>query len=392
MPMELQNEIKELNDELISLRRDFHQHPELGFEELRTARIVATYLEDLGLEVATGIARTGVVGLLRGGHPGRTLLLRADLDALPIQEETPLPYASLHAGKMHACGHDGHIAMLLVAAKVLARRKASLHGNVKFVFQPNEEDAGAALMVAEGVLEGPKVDASFGIHLWAPIPSGKVGLTSGPTMASSDYFRLRISGPGGHGGAPHETVDPVICATNVIQAVQAIQTREFSPLKPIVITFCKIHCGTSAIIIPDAIELEGSIRCLFHGAEEVHARFRAIITEICQAYRTTFHLDIKQGNALLSNDPQMTRFAREIAGTVFGADAIDSDVRLLVGDDFSEFNKTIPGVYCFIGSGNSEKATTFPHHHARFNIDEEVLASGVEMHVKVALEYLSQQA
>jgi len=262
--MRIKSEIEELKEELICLRRDFHMHPELGFQEIRTSGIVESYLKECGLEVKTGIAKTGVVGLLRGKNPGRTVLIRADMDALPIEEETDLPYKSVHEGKMHACGHDGHTAMLLVAAKILARHKDEIKGNVKFVFQPNEEDAGAKIMIEEGVLENPHVDASLGLHLWTPIESGKLGIAAGAIMASSDYFKLTITGKGGHGGAPHTSVDPVICATNIIQTVQSIQTREVDALKPTVITFCKINCGSSPIIIPDRIVLEGSIRCLYN--------------------------------------------------------------------------------------------------------------------------------
>jgi amidohydrolase len=386
--MNIKNEIEKLEPELIELRRDFHKHPELGFQEIRTSGIVEKYLKECGLEIKTKIAHTGVAGLLRGQHPGRTVLLRADMDALPIQEENDLPYASVEDGRMHACGHDGHTAMLLVAAKILARHKDEIEGNIKFVFQPNEEDAGAKEMVDAGILEDPHVDASLGLHLWSQIEVGKIGISPGPIMASSDYFKLVIRGKGGHGGAPHTSVDPVICAANVIQTAQTIQTREMDAIKPTVITFCKIQCGSSPIIIPDKVVLEGSIRCLHDGAGEAKERFSRIVEYICHAHRTSFELEFKCGNILLNNHQGMTEFVSSLAEQVVGPERLDRNIKLMVGEDFAEFNKDIPGAFYFIGTGNQEKDTCFQHHHPRFNIDEDSLLIGVEMHVRTALEYL----
>ncbi|MGA2083277.1 MAG: amidohydrolase [Holophaga sp.] len=386
--MLIKREIEALETELVDLRRDLHRHPELGFQEVRTSGIVADYLKACGLEVRTGVARTGVVGLLRGNHAGRTVLLRADMDALPVQEQNEVPYRSVHDGKMHACGHDGHTAMLLVAAKILARHKDSLRGNIKFVFQPNEEDAGARQMVDEGVLEDPHVDAALGLHLWSQLETGRLGIAPGPIMASSDYFKLTVTGQGGHGGAPHTSVDPVICAAAIIQSVQSIQTREIDALKPTVITFCKVNCGTSPIIVPDRIVLEGSIRCLYDGAEDVKERFRRMVESMCSVYRTTYELKINCGNILLSNDPDMTDFISKVAGKVVGPDHIETNIRMMVGEDFAEFNKDIPGAFYFVGTGNKGKGTCYPHHHPRFNMDEDSLPIGVEMHATAALEFL----
>ena len=229
--MGIRSEIRALSHELVSLRRDFHAHPELGFCERRTAKIVEDYLLSLGLEV-TRCAKTGVVGLLRGTASGKTIMLRCDMDALPIEEQTDLPFKSLNPGVMHACGHDGHVAMLLVAAKVLSRHRAEFSGTIKFVFQPNEEEAGAGLMIAEGVLENPTCDAAFGLHLWSPISTGKIGIVSGPIMASSYYFKLTISGKGGHGGAPHTAINPIDVATHVLEAIRSFQTSENNALDP----------------------------------------------------------------------------------------------------------------------------------------------------------------
>jgi amidohydrolase len=384
----IDRDIEALKGELIELRRDFHRHPELGFREVRTAGIVAAHLAASGLAVRTGVAVTGVVGLLEGRRPGPTLMLRADMDALPVQEENEVPYRSLHDGRMHACGHDGHTAMLLVAARILAGRRDRLRGNVKFVFQPNEEEAGAQRMVDEGVLDGPRVDAAVGLHLWSQIATGRLAVAPGPIMASADYFKLTIHGRGGHGGAPHGAVDPVLCASAVIQAVQAIQTREIDAFRPTVITFCRIQGGASPIVIPDRIVLEGSIRCLYEGAEEVQERFRRIAGGICAAHRTTCELDVVRGNSLLANDPRLARWLGDLAERVLGPDRVERSIRMMIGEDFAEFSRVVPGVFCFLGAGSEAKGTCQPHHHPRFDLDEDALPLGVAMHVRTALDYL----
>jgi len=386
--LKIKKEVENLTKELIELRRDFHKHPELGFEEYRTSEIVAGYLEECGLQVKK-VAKTGIVGLLKGKHEGRTVLLRSDLDALPIQEENEVPYKSIYNGKMHACGHDAHISMLLVAAKILSNHKDEIKGNIKFVFQPNEEDAGAEVMIKEGILENPHVDAALGMHIWSPIESGKIGIVSGPTMGSSYYFKLTVNGKGGHGGAPHTSIDPVICAANIIQTTQIIQTREIDALKPTVITFCKIRCGSSNIIIPDKIELEGSIRCLHEESIETQQRFERIVKNICQTHRTTYELKFKCGNRLLSNDANMTELVKTVAKKVVKPENIQtSNIRMLIGEDFAEFALRVPSAFYFLGTGNEEKKTDYPHHHTHFNIDEDSLPIGVEMHIRTALKYL----
>ena len=389
MDMNIKHEVEILKDELNSIRRDFHQYPELGFQEFRTSEIIASYLEKCGLEVKRNVAKTGVVGLLRGGQLGKTILLRSDMDALPVHEENDIPFKSVNDGIMHACGHDGHMAMLMIAAKILAKHRDRIKGNVKFVFQPNEEDAGAEIMIGEGILENPQVDAALGIHLWSPIETGKIGIVPGPIMASSYYFKLVVHGKGGHGGAPHTAIDPISCAVNIMQTTQTMQTKELDALEPTIITFCKINCGTSPIIIPERIEIEGSLRCLHEGTEEVQKRFEQIIKSICEAHRTTYELNFKCGNILLSNDPNMTELVKRV-----GADALkkenilDSKISVMLGEDFAEFCVRVPSAFYFVGIANKEKGTDYPHHHPRFNIDEEALSIGVEMHVLGALAFL----
>ena len=256
--------IEELNKELLNLRRDFHKHPELGFEEHRTAGVVENYLNNLGLNPQR-MTKTGVVVLLEGSKPQPVLMLRADMDALPIEEENDVAYKSLNKGIMHACGHDAHMAMLLVAAKILSENKGKIPGTIKFVFQPNEEIVGAVHMIADGVLKNPTVDAVMGIHIWTPVASGKIAITAGPVMGGLDVFKITIQGKGGHTGVPEDAVDPVLAAANVIQTVQIIQTREISNLKSTLIMFGKIAGGTKSNIIPDKVRLEGCIRFMFLG-------------------------------------------------------------------------------------------------------------------------------
>jgi amidohydrolase len=389
--LDVESEVEDHIEELVRLRRWFHMHPEPGFQEFKTSKKIAEYLMDLGFMVETGVAETGVVAVMEGAGDGPTLLMRSDMDALPIDEDNDLPYRSVNAGMMHACGHDAHMAMLLVAAKILRNHRDSVNGRVKFVFQPNEEEAGAERMVEEGVMADPDVDAALGMHIWTQIPTGTIGVVSGPVMASSYYFKLRIIGKGGHGGAPHTAVDPILCASHVVQAVQAIQTREVSALEPTVITFGKIHGGSFNIVIPEEVELEGSIRCLHMKDAEVRNRFREVVESVCEAYRTNYELEFKCGNRLLSNDPDMTAMVEGVAADLVGGEnVIGEEMRMMVGEDFAEFSLKVPSCFCFLGTGNPEKETDHPHHSPRFKIDEDSLPLGVEMHVRTALEYFSR--
>ena len=393
--MQIFDQIESYRDELIALRRDFHQHPELGFEEHRTAEIVESYLKDLGLATRR-VAGTGVVALLDGSHLGPVLMLRADMDALPVTEENDVDYRSSNPGVMHACGHDAHMAMLLVAAKVLSHNRDAIAGTIKFVFQPNEEVAGALRMIEEGVLENPTVDAVMGLHVWTPVASGRIGITAGPVMGGLDVFRMTIFGKGGHTGVPEDAIDPVIAAANLILTVQMIQTREISNLKSTVIMFGKISGGTKSNIIPDKVDLEGSIRFLYKGGpdsiEQPTERFRRIAEQVCRTHRCTCRIDIVHENIPLINDPGLAALARRTAEDVFKDKNAIIDNVTIASEDFSEFSERVPGVFMFLGAGNEKKGTTVSHHNPRFNIDEDVLLNGVAMHVHGALNFLTQSA
>ncbi len=388
----LTKEIATLEEEVIKLRRDFHMHPELGYEEYRTSKIVYDYLKDLGLEVKK-VAKTGVVGVLRGKKPGKTVMLRADMDALPQKEDTGLPYASVNDGIMHACGHDGHVAMLLVAAKVLANHKDEIKGNIKFVFQPNEEEAGALDMIKEGVLEDPKVDGAFAIHLWTPLKTGEIGLTEGPIMAALEEFELTILGKAGHTGSPHEAIDPILAAANIVETIQSIQTREINPLYPIAIMIGKINGGSGRNIIADKVEIGGTIRFLFEDEERekkiLLEKFERVIKGICESMNVRYELKYIPSNPALLNNPDMVNYVRKAAMETFRRDDIFVNYRSMAGEDFAEFSQRVPSVLYFIGNGNEEKGTHYPHHHPKFNIDEDTLKYGVEMHVRTALSFLN---
>jgi amidohydrolase len=260
-PADFIREAEGLFDQLIRWRRDFHRHPELGFEEVRTAHVIATYLQELGLEVQTGVGQTGVVATLGGGEPGPTLLLRFDMDALPIDEENDLPFASDYPGRMHACGHDGHMAIGLGVATILARRQAALPGRLKFVFQPAEEGLGGAIaMIADGVLDNPRPDLALALHLWNHMPYGQVRVTPGPAMAASSVFTLTVQGKGGHGAAPHKANDPVLAAAHIVAALQSIVSRNIDPLNSVVVTIGEFSAGTTFNVIPETAVLKGTVR------------------------------------------------------------------------------------------------------------------------------------
>jgi len=386
----IRKKIDALTDELITLRRDIHAHPELGFEEHRTSALVENYLKQLGLETQR-MTQTGVVGLLRGAKEGPVLMLRADMDALPITEQNEVSYKSVNQGVMHACGHDAHTAILLIAAKVLSQKKHSIAGTIKFVFQPNEEIAGALDMIEDGVLENPDVDAVMGLHVWTPLDSGKIAISTGAVMGGLDVFNVTIHGRGGHTGVPEDAIDPIICAANVILTVQTIQTREISNLESTLIMFGKIRGGSKANIIPDEVTLEGSIRFLYSGGpdsvEQPTQRFERIVKSVCDTHRCTCNIGIAHENIPLINDAQMVAQAKKTAKQVFEDESKITDNHSLASEDFSEFSARVPGVFMFLGSGNAAKKTNVSHHNSRFNVDEETLPRGVEMLVRGALNY-----
>ena len=388
--MTLKEEVGGLREELIALRRDFHRHPELGLQEYRTSGIIEDYMKNLGYEVRR-CTETGIIAVLEGGKPGKTILVRCDMDALPVVEETGLPFASENPGVAHACGHDSHAAIHLITAKIIAAHREEVKGKVIFLFQTNEEDAGAEMMINAGALDD-QPERVFGFHIWSPIPTGKIGIVPGPIMASSWYFKIKIRGKGGHGGAPHTAVNPIDAAGHVLSAIKTMHSLEFDSCKPTVVSVCKIHAGEKEIIVPDDLEMEGSIRCLHDNDEAVRARFKELCEAVCAAYRCSCDVEFKCGNTLLNNDPEMAALVAEVGGKVVGKEnVVSTDVAVMLGDDFAEFSRRIPGVYYFIGTRSEEAKSVYEHHNPHFTVDENSLPIAVEMQVELIRTYLEKE-
>lgn len=391
--MNFLDEALQLNNYIIERRRDFHQHPELGLEETRTAGIVAEALKELGIEVTTGVGVTGVVGLLRGKQDSPVLLLRFDMDALPIQEETGVEYASKNPGKMHACGHDSHVAVGLTVAKLLAFEKDSLPGTIKFVFQPAEEGAGGAeKMVADGVLTNPKPDWSMAMHVWNEKPVGWYGVTTGPAMAGAHIFSIKITGKGGHGAAPHKTVDPVVAAAQIIIALQTINSRNVDPLDTAVVSVCRVDSGTAFNVIPQEALLEGTIRTFKPEVLDlVEKRFNEIVTNLAKAMGCEAEVKIQRVTYPVANDTKLAAMMTDVIESVDPNAKIDNSHQTMGSEDFSFMMNDIPGCFIFVGSANPEKGLDFGHHHPKFNIDEACLPYAAAVLAQGAMEILEKK-
>ncbi len=375
-----------------SLRRDFHMHPELGFNEFRTAGVVARELNALGLEVTTGIAKTGVVALLEGGKPGPVIMLRFDMDALPIQEETGAVYASQNPGVMHACGHDGHTAVGLTVARILAAQRQSLPGAIKFVFQPAEEGMGGAdTMVAEGVLENPQPQMCLGLHLWNNQPLGWFGIAPGPEMAASEIFSLVVRGKGGHGALPNLAVDPVVASAHIVTALQSIVARNVSPLQTAVVTVATIHGGEAHNVIPDTVRLTGTIRTFDASVRQVVLRrFNEVIQQTAAALDCQVEIDVRSLTQAVVNDPVVTRVVHQAAQDLFPEATLDNHFSTMGSEDMASYMQNIPGCFFFIGSANSAKGFDAPHHHPRFDVDEQALPVAVALMSAAAIRLLEE--
>jgi amidohydrolase len=388
---EIKEHIAEMRDWLVEVRRGIHSHPELGFEEVETSRLVSEWLERFGLEVRKGVAKTGVVGLLRGGAPGKTVAIRADMDALPMDEATGVPYASKIKGKMHACGHDAHVTILLGVARFFSSIRDRVKGNIKWIFQPGEEGfGGGRLMVEAGVLEDPRVDAIFAAHVFPFLPTGQVGISEGKAMASSDKFTLRIIGKGGHGAYPHVTRDPILAAGHVITQVQSIVSRNVNPLDSAVVSFGAVHGGRAYNVIQDEVELNGTVRSL---NPEVREQLRSRIEQITRGVVTSLGLDyqyeFEYGYPVLINDTRMSGLVVSTCSRAIGKENVVILPPSMGAEDFAYFLEKCPGAMFRLGVRNEEKGLIQPHHNILFNIDEEVLPFGVEVFVRVINEFLA---
>lgn len=368
---DLDSRLTDLYDEMVAIRRHFHQHPELSFQERETPRTIARYLRDLGLDVREHVGGNGVVGRLRGGD-GPTIALRADFDALPIQDAKEVPYKSTVDGVMHACGHDAHTATLLVLAKVLA--DVDLPGDVVFIHQFAEELApgGAKPMIEDGCLDG--VDVIFGAHIWTPLPYGTIGVKTGPLMAAADRFELWIKGKGGHGAIPQHTIDALMVGVNVVSQLQQIVSRRIDPLEPAVLTVGTFESGQAFNVIADEARLSGTVRTFNPETQQtIIQNIERIVASTCAGSGADYELNYIEGYPAVINHPHETETVRHSARDVIGPDGVIEMAPLMVGEDFSYYLQHVPGSFFFAGAGNPELNATFPHHHPQFDVDERAM-------------------
>ncbi|OQY44663.1 MAG: peptidase M20 [Desulfobacteraceae bacterium 4572_87] len=370
------------------LRRDLHRVPETACTEEKTSRYVAAYLKNLGLEVKTGIARYGVVGLLEGCASGKTLMIRADMDALEITEETGLDFASAHQGLMHACGHDAHMSMALVAATILSQMKDQLKGAIKFLFQPAEEGPGGAeAMIHEGVMENPHVDYAVGCHVWPGISEGTIGVKTGPLMAAMDRFDLKIMGKGGHGAMPHQCVDALEAGCQVVGALQRMVSRQMDPVTPAVVTVGSFHAGNAFNVIPGEAEMSGATRTFDRVVwQGLPQRMERIVRGVCDSMCASYELDYVHGYPPLINDADVSRMVRECAEAVVGKENVLKPEPTMGGEDMALFLERAKGCFFFLGVGREGSA---PLHNAQFDFSEQPLSLGVETYCRIALALCS---
>lgn len=382
---ELKKEVEALTSQIIAWRRDFHRHPEVAYEEHRTSGVLKQFMEDLDIPVKV-MAKTGLRGLLEGQPGGRTVALRADMDALPLKEEGDKAYISENPKAVHACGHDGHMAILMGAIELLSRRKNDLKGNLVFLFQPSEEmiPGGAKKMIEEGALEN--VDAVLGLHLWQQLPTGVVGLVKGAMMAQPDKFSVRVIGKGGHGSMPHQTVDPILVASQLVMNIQSIVSRNVDPLKPVVVSFGTINGGTIYNIIPGEVTLTGTVRSFELEVQSLaEDRLKEISETTCQAFGAAAEFQYDKGYPAVVNDEAMVDFVADVTGSVLGQERVKFIDPVMGGEDFAYFLQKVPGAFLFFGMGDGME---YPHHHPAFDIDENALPQAALLMTCLALKYL----
>lgn len=382
--------IKKHTEAMIAFRRDLHSHPELPFEEVRTTKRIAQELAKIGIEYRL-TEPTGIIADIKGGKPGKTVALRADIDALPVQElNDSLEYKSTNQGKMHACGHDAHTAMLLTAAKALYEVRDELKGNIRLIFQPAEEIAqGAKAMVKQGAVDN--VDNVFGMHIWSTTPSGKVSCNVGGTFASADLLVVKFKGRGGHGSMPEATVDAAIVASSFVMNLQAVVSRETSSLDSAVVTIGKMEVGTRFNVIAENAVLDGTVRCFdIETRTRIEAAIRRYAEHTAAMYGATAEVDYIYGTLPVINEERSALLAQSVISEAFGENALMAERPTPGGEDFSFYMENIPGCFALLGSGNPEKDTQWAHHHGCFNIDEDVMASGAELYAQYAWSYLQQ--
>jgi amidohydrolase len=382
-----------LFEQMVEWRRDFHKHPELSFQEERTPKIIADYLESLGIEVRTGVGGRGVVGTIKGGKPGKTIALRADFDALPIQDEKDVPYKSTVPGVMHACGHDGHTATLLGVAKVLSENREHLSGNVVLLHQHAEELApgGAIAMVEDGALEN--VDVVFGTHLSSGAPYGGYAYRKGPMMAAGDRFVIKIQGRGGHGASPHETVDAIAIGTQVVNQLQHLVSRQINPLKPAVVSVGSFHAGGASNVIADSAELTGTVRTFDPEVRDyIEREMKTIVEGICSAFHASAEVSYYRGYPAVVNHDQETDVFVEVMKKAVGEERLIHIDPIMGSEDFGYFIQEKPGMFFFTSAGNKEIGACYPHHHPMFDFDERAMLNAGKALLAITHHYLCESA
>ncbi|GAB4380335.1 MAG: amidohydrolase [Elainellaceae cyanobacterium] len=384
-PSSVRPTIQALQDQLVEWRRGLHQRPELGFREHLTAEFIARKLQEWGIPHQTEVAQTGIVATISSGKPGPVLAIRADMDALPIQEENDVPYRSQHDGVMHACGHDGHTAIALGTAYYLWQHRDDFSGTVKLIFQPAEEGPGGAKpMLQAGVLQNPDVDAIIGLHLWNNLPLGTIGVREGALMAAVELFNCTIHGKGGHGAIPQQTIDSIVVSAQIVNALQTIVSRNVDPIKSAVVTVGALHAGHAHNVIPATAEMKGTVRYFDPSfAGFFQERIEQIVAGICHSHGASYSLEYKALYPPVINDRTIAALVRSVAETVIETPAgIVPDCQTMGGEDMSFFLQEVPGCYFFLGSANAERELDYPHHHPRFDFDETALGMGVEIFVR----------
>jgi amidohydrolase len=379
-----------LREQLVAWRRDFHMHPELGFQEHRSASLVADHLRDLGYRVQTGVANTGVVGLLEGDRPGPVVMARFDMDALPIAEENETDYVSQNPGVMHACGHDAHMAIGLGVATLMARHRNEIAGVLTLVFQPGEEGMnGAEVMVKEGVLENPRPDVFLATHVWNQKPVGTVSVAPGAVMAAAEEWSCAVRGKGGHGALPHQTVDPVVAAAQIVTTLQTVVSRNVDPLETAVVTVGTIHGGDAFNVIPNQVDMTGTIRTYSPQVRKaILRRVREVVEGVAAVCGAEAELEITSLTPAVANDPQVTEVVRAAAEAVVGVGNVFSDERTMGSEDAAYFMQDVPGCYFFLGSANAERGLDAPHHNPHFDFDEDALPLGLAIFMHALAHYL----
>ncbi|NTV37484.1 MAG: amidohydrolase [Anaerolineaceae bacterium] len=372
------------------IRRDLHRHPELGFNEFRTSKKIVEVLNSLGLETQSGIAKTGVVATIEGNEPGPVILLRFDMDALPIQEMNSTDYASQTPGVMHACGHDGHVSIGLTVAKILTAHRDELRGSIKLMFQPAEEGQGGAdVMIQEGVLENPKPDYALALHIWNEKPLGWMGISAGPMMAAADIFEVKINGKGGHGALPDQSYDPIVASAQIVLGLQTIVSRNVSPLEPAVVSITQISGGETYNVIPAQVSMKGTIRTYSKAVRDsVVERFRLIVDKTAETHQCQAEINISVLSSAVVNSDDTTRLVQSTAAKLYPMENIDTSFRTMGSEDMASVLELVPGCYFMVGSANAADGLDYKHHHPRFDFDESVLPKGAAMIAGAALEIM----